>query len=153
MDLSTLDEQGLVDAYQQGRADLDAIRGEIGSRVADPGTNAAKVARLQAISTIFKDAPLTSTGREIEGCHTVGGLSFCLAVASHIVKAEKSTYSVGSASQASTSSDGTRRGGLTSRLSIKTPTSLALLAELLHVWQAVSDGSFCGANCISETTH
>ena len=75
VDLTTLDEQGLVDAYQQGRADLDAIRCEIGNRVADPGTNAAKVTRLQAISSIFKDAPLTSTGREIEGCHTVGGLS------------------------------------------------------------------------------
>jgi hypothetical protein len=137
VDLTTLDEQGLVDAYQQGRADLDAIRGEIGNRVADPGTNAAKVTRLQAISSIFKDAPLTSTGREIEGCHTVGGLSFCLAVASHIVKAEKSTYSVGSTSQAPNSSEGIRRGGVTSRLSIKAPSSFALFAELLHVWQAI----------------
>ena len=137
VDLTSLDEAGLVDAYQQGRADLDAIRGEIGNRVADASTSAARVARLQAISSVFKDAPLTSTGREIEGCHTVGGLSFCLAVASHIVKSEKSTYSVGDTSQASSSSDGKRRGGVTSRLSIKTPTSFALFAELLHVWQAI----------------
>lgn len=109
------------------RADLDAIRGEIGKRVADPSTNTSKVTRLQAISSIFKDAPLTSTGREIEGCQTVGGLSFCLAVASHIVRSEKSTYSVGTGSQASSSSDGASRGGTTSRLSIKQPTSMALL--------------------------
>lgn len=137
VDLTSLDEAGLVDAYQQGRADLDAIRGEIANRVADASTSSARVARLQAISSVFKDAPLTSTGREIEGCHTVGGLSFCLAVASHIVKSEKSTYSVGDTSQASTSSDGKRRGGVTSRLNIKTPTSFALFAELLHVWQAI----------------
>ena len=137
VDLTALDEQGLVDAYQQGRADMDAIRCEIGNRVADPGTNAARVVRLQAISTIFKDAPLTSTGREIEGCQTVGGFSFCLAVASHIVKSEKATYSVGTGSNASSSSDGARRGGTTSRLSIVQPTSLALFAELLHVWQSI----------------
>ena len=137
VDLSSLDAQGLVDAYQQGRADLDAIRGEIGKRVADPATNASTVTRLQAISSIFKDAPLTSTGREIEGCQTVGGLSFCLAVASHIVRSEKSTYSVGTGAQASSSSDGSRRGGTSSRLGIKQPTSLALFAELLHVWQSI----------------
>ena len=32
---------------------------------------------------------------------------------------------------------GSRRGGTSSRLSIKQPTSLALFAELLHVWQSI----------------
>ena len=33
VDLSTLDAQGLLAAFQQGQADIDAVRAEIGNRV------------------------------------------------------------------------------------------------------------------------
>ena len=54
-DITRLDMQGLMSAYQQGQFDIDSIRAEISSRVADPATGAETVTRLTALAASLKD--------------------------------------------------------------------------------------------------
>ena len=134
--ITTLDLQGLMAAYQQGQFDIDSIRAEISARVADPATSTANVTRLNALSTSLKDAVPMTTGRMIPGAQTVGALTFVLAVASHIVKDAGMYYTfseAGTSTQYDSKSD-SRRGR---SMAIKLVVDFREFSELLHVWQGL----------------
>ena len=135
-DITSLDLQGLMAAYQQGQFDIDSVRAEISARVADPNTSAANVTRLNALSSSLKDAVPMTTGRMIPGAQTVGALTFLLAVASHIVKDAGTSYTFsdgGTSSQYDSKSD-SRRGR---SISIKLVSDFREFSEILHVWQGL----------------
>ena len=130
-DLTAMDQQQILSAYTSGAADVESIRNEVGARVVDPGITAAPLARWQALLTALKDAPRVSIYSEIDGCNAVGKHTFVWAVASHIVKDDKTTYSVGTSSVESSGGRGR------TKLSIKLVSDFLQFSELLHVWQVL----------------
>ena len=134
-----------MQAYQRGTFDLATIRGAIGDRVVDGATTAAQLTRFQAM--LNADERAQPARSNIDGCQTAGSLSYLIALASHIVSDDRSTYSVASADDTQASSGGMRGG---SKLKIVLVKSFASFAELLHVWQALAHA--LGVSNILETT-
>ena len=126
---------------------METIRGEIGSRVADGATTAAQLTRYQAMLNALKDEKVQAVRSNIDGCQTAGSLSYLLALASHIVNDDRSTYSVGTAEEPASMSGATRGSA---KLKIVLVKSFASFAELMHVWQALAHA--LGVSNILETT-
>ena len=70
----------------------------------DATTSAAQITRFQAMLNALKDEKTQPARANIDGCQTAGSLSYLLALASVIVNDDRSTYSVGSVEESSSTS-------------------------------------------------
>ena len=131
-DLGAMSLTELQECVASGRIDINAYKGELSTRLADPATAAAQVTRISAMLLAIQNNTVTINNRVIEGISSYGVLGYLVAAASLIVNSGKRTYSSGTASTGGSSSSGG------TSLSIRVPTSGSQFAELLMVWQTLA---------------
>ena len=129
-DLGAMTLNELSECLNGGRIDLSLYSAELSARLADPGTAAAQVTRIQAMLLATQNKNLEAKTRFIEGINSYGVLGYLAAVASIIVNSGKRTYSVGHAASSSSSSSSTN-------LRIRVPQSGSEFSEFLMVWQTL----------------
>ena len=132
-DLGAMTLTELQECLASGRCDVSSYKAELSSRLADPATAAAQVARISAMLLGVQNNSVSVNTRTIDGINSYGVLGYLVAVASLIVNSGKRTYSSGA-----TSTTGASSGGGGSSLSIRAPTSGSQFAELLMVWQTLA---------------
>ena len=91
----------------------------------DGTTTAAQLTRFQAMLNALNDERAQPARSNIDGCQTAGSLSYLIALASHIVSDDRSTYSVASADDTQASSGGVRGGSKLKIILVKSFASFA----------------------------